>query len=160
MEPDDLDRRIRSLVARVVDDAPRAPQLPRPEPTRATAVRPRRVVWASLGIAAALALTGVLVWRMGDRDRHLGPTASDATTTTMASRWPAGVAVIVSGEQGVDRVTEANGRRPRWLYRSPEAVRRLASSASSPSSPFQKARTLSRNLSFHSAQPGGKPPTW
>ena len=27
-------------------------------------------------------------------------------------------------------------------------------------SPFQKLRTVSRNWSFHSAHPGGKPPTW
>ena len=32
-------------------------------------------------------------------------------------------------------------------------------SGSVPSSPFQKRRTVSRNLSFHSAQPGGKSPT-
>ena len=43
---------------------------------------------------------------------------------------------------------------------SAEADSRVASSASLPSSPFQKDRTVSRNLSFHSAQPGGKPPTW
>lgn len=32
---------------------------------------------------------------------------------------------------------------------------RLAKSAIDPSSPFQKARTVSLNLSFHSAHPGG-----
>ena len=34
---------------------------------------------------------------------------------------------------------------------------RLASSGVWPKSPFQKRRTTSRNLSFHSAQPGGNP---
>ena len=52
-----------------------------------------------------------------------------------------------------------NGRRPRWLNLSPEPVMRVASSAATSSSPFQNERTVSRNLSFHSAQPGGKPPT-
>jgi hypothetical protein len=33
-------------------------------------------------------------------------------------------------------------------------------SALAGASPRQKSRTVSRNLSFHSAQPGGKSPTW
>ncbi|MNN97931.1 hypothetical protein D3C81_2171960 [compost metagenome] len=59
----------------------------------------------------------------------------------------------------VMKFTEEYGRRPRWLNISPEAVMRLAKSATWPSSPFQNARTVSRNLSFHSTQPGGKLPT-
>ena len=42
---------------------------------------------------------------------------------------------------------------------SAEAASRVAISGNLPSSPFQKLRTVSRNLSFHSAQPGGNPPT-
>ena len=60
----------------------------------------------------------------------------------------------------VTKLTLAQGLRPRWLKQSAEAASRVAISASLPSSPFQKSRTVSRNLSFHSAQPGGKPPTW
>src|SRR5207248_2671481 len=40
---------------------------------------------------------------------------------------------------------------------SPEAQRRGASALAG-ASPRQKSRTVSRNLSFHSAQPGGTPP--
>jgi hypothetical protein len=60
----------------------------------------------------------------------------------------------------VTRLTDDQGRRPRLLKRSPDAVILRANSGVMPSSPFQKRRTVSRNLSFHSAHPGGNRPTW
>ena len=57
------------------------------------------------------------------------------------------------------KFTLAHGLRPRLLNRSAEAESRAASCGGMPSSPFQKARTVSRKRSFHSAQPGGKLPT-
>ena len=58
------------------------------------------------------------------------------------------------------KFTVDHGLRPRLLNRSAEADIRFAIAGTMPSSPFQNRRTSSRNLSFHSAQPGGKPPTW
>ncbi|CKW40090.1 Uncharacterised protein [Mycobacterium tuberculosis] len=58
------------------------------------------------------------------------------------------------------KFTDAQGRRPRLLKRSALAVTQDASLGAMASSPFQNARTVSRNWSFHSAHPGGKPPTW
>ena len=60
----------------------------------------------------------------------------------------------------VMKLTLAQGLRPRRSNRSPEAVTRAANSAQRcRRRPSSSARTVSRNLSFHSAQPGGKPPT-
>jgi len=60
---------------------------------------------------------------------------------------------------GVMKLMLAHGLRPCWLKMAPEAHKRWVNAAAVPS-PFQKPRTSSRNLSFHSAQPGGNSPTW
>ena len=61
---------------------------------------------------------------------------------------------------GGDEVDAGPGRRPRrpWISADPE--NREAKFGRWPSSPFQNLRTVSRYWSFHSAQPGGKLPTW
>ena len=68
--------------------------------------------------------------------------------------------VSVKPSCAVMKLTLAQGLRPRRLNLSAEAQSRAASSGGIASSPFQNARTVSRKRSFHSAQPGGKPPTW
>src|ERR1700739_2172824 len=57
------------------------------------------------------------------------------------------------------KLTQAEGFLPSRSKRSGEATRRV-DKFEAPTSPFQKERTLSRNLSFHSAHPGGNSPTW
>ena len=59
----------------------------------------------------------------------------------------------------VTKLTLAQGWRPRWSKTSGEPHSRGASAAALPS-PRQKSHTLSRKRSFHSAQPGGKRPSW
>src|SRR6266478_1568741 len=59
----------------------------------------------------------------------------------------------------VIKLTQAEGFLPSRSNRSGEATKRV-DNADALTSPFQKARTSSRNLSFHSAQPGGNSPTW
>jgi hypothetical protein len=56
--------------------------------------------------------------------------------------------------------TEADGRLRAGPYRSGEPVTRVPKSASVPSSPRQNDRTVSRNLPFHSVQPGGNLPMY
>ena len=53
---------------------------------------------------------------------------------------------------------DAVAGRPEWSNCSADPVRRLARSGARPSSPRQKRRTPSRNLSFHSAKGGGNAP--
>src|SRR5687768_737683 len=60
----------------------------------------------------------------------------------------------------VTKLMLACGRRPLAPYRSDEPVSLRANSPISPPSPRQYARIVSRYLSFHSAQPVGKLPTW
>src|ERR1700730_11740031 len=59
----------------------------------------------------------------------------------------------------VMKLTQAEGFLPNRLNRLGEATNRV-DKADAPTSPFQKARTSSRNPSFHSAHPGGNSPTW
>ncbi len=65
---------------------------------------------------------------------------------------------MVNPSWAATKLTQAQALRPRWLKQSPDAERHGAR-ALADTSPRQKSRTVSRNLSFHSAQPGGKPPT-
>src|ERR1700749_3847610 len=60
----------------------------------------------------------------------------------------------------VTKLMLAHGLRPLPPYRPVDPVRRGANSPISPPSPFQHARIVSRYLSFHSAHPTGKLPTW
>jgi len=60
----------------------------------------------------------------------------------------------------VTKLMLAQGRRPRRPWMSAEPENREAKTGRRPSSPFQNLRTVSRYWSFHSAQPGGKLPTW
>ena len=53
----------------------------------------------------------------------------------------------------------AYGRRPSPWYRSELPLSRVASSLTSPPSPFQNRRMLSRYLPFHSVHSTGKLPT-
>ena len=59
---------------------------------------------------------------------------------------------------GGDEVDAGPGPAALWLNVSAEAQSRGAMALTG-AAPRQKSRTSSRNLSFHSAQPGGKPPT-
>jgi hypothetical protein len=60
---------------------------------------------------------------------------------------------------GGTKLMLAQGRRPQpWMSADPE--NREAKAGRWPSLPFQNLRTVSRYWSFHSAQPGGKLPTW
>lgn len=110
MDSDDLDRRIRGLVADAVAGAPDAPDLP--SPVSAAAPSPRRGwVWAGIGIAAAAALVGALVWTGRDAPDGIVPATSDsgATTSEPAVAWPAGVAVLVASERGIEQVSSEAG---------------------------------------------------
>src|SRR5579883_902927 len=55
------------------------------------------------------------------------------------------------------KFTDASGLRPE--NKSLDPVKRVASSPTSPRSPRQNRRMQSRNLSFHSRNGGGKPPS-
>src|SRR5437899_5421430 len=59
----------------------------------------------------------------------------------------------------VMKLTLDQGRRPDLLKKSGEPQRRGAS-ALGPACARQKSRTVSRNWSFHSDQPGGNCPSW
>jgi hypothetical protein len=108
MSTDDLDRRIRALVREAVTDAPPAPDLPTamrvvtPSPAR------RGMMWAGIGVAAAVIAVAVLVWT--GRSEH--PRIVGASTTSSADTvtpWPDSVAVIVASDRGVERVTSEHG---------------------------------------------------
>jgi len=111
MDTDDLDARIRGLVADAVAGTPAAPEMPT---TRTAPVSsPRRpMVWAGIGIAAAAALVGALVWTGKDAPDGIVPATSDGGSTTSAEPtipWPAGVAVLVASERGIEQVTAEGG---------------------------------------------------
>src|ERR1700733_13295446 len=57
------------------------------------------------------------------------------------------------------KLIDAHGLRPWWLKTEGEA-HRVSVRAEGGDLPSQNFRVVSRNLSFHSAHPGGKPPTW
>lgn len=110
MDNDDLDARIRGLVADAVAGTPDAPELPTSMPAAAPSPR-RGWVWAGIGIAAAAALVGALVWTGRDAPDAIVPATSDSgsTTSVPALAWPAGVSVLVASERGIEQVTSENG---------------------------------------------------
>jgi len=110
MDNDDLDARIRGLVADAVAGTPDAPDLPTSMPAAAPSPR-RGWVWAGIGIAAAAALVGALVWTGRDAPDAIVPATSDggSTTSVPALAWPAGVSVLVASERGIEQVTSENG---------------------------------------------------
>jgi hypothetical protein len=72
------------------------------------------------------------------------------------------IVFLVVGDEVVDGEPVMGGDEidagPSLATAMVEAERRGARALAA-TSPRQKSRTVSRNLSFHSAQPGGKPPT-
>ena len=126
MNTDDLDDRIRTMVASAVSDAPPAPELPTRNGTTNAVVMPletrrrRPVVWVLGGAAAAAMLVGVvLVATDDDSDRITGssstvvetttpgPTTTDSTATSIVGgpfAWPPDVVGIIASERGVERV--------------------------------------------------------
>ena len=60
--------------------------------------------------------------------------------------------------QPVTKLTDAQGLRP-WRLKISAEAHSLFTSSPMEEPPRQKSRTVSRNLSFHSAQPGGNSPT-
>lgn len=122
MNADELDDRLRALVASAVADAPAPKPLPAFDAAAVatTAVRPmvprRRpgLVWAAVGVAAAAAVAAGLVWANRD-DAHrivAASTTSGAVTTSAAAEgpgWPPDIAVIVASDRGVELVTAENG---------------------------------------------------
>lgn len=110
MHSDDLDARIRGLVADAVAGAPDAPELPTTRTVAVTAPR-RPMVWAGIGIAAAAALIGALVWTGKDSPDGIVPATSDSGSTTSAPviAWPEGVSVLVASERGIEQVSSEGG---------------------------------------------------
>ena len=120
MNEEDLDIKIRSLVARAVADAP----APRPLPTRADAeVRtlnePRRrrgLVLAGLGIAASVVAVGVVWSAKADPQRVIPATSfapettASAPSTTIPLSWPADLVVVIASDRGIETVVAENGQ--------------------------------------------------
>jgi hypothetical protein len=108
MSADDLDRRIRAIVREAVTDAPPAPDLP--TEMRVVGLSPPRrgMMWAGIGVAAAVIAVAVLVWTgRSDHPRVVG--ASTTSSADLVTPWPEGVAVIVASDRGVERVTSEHG---------------------------------------------------
>ena len=116
MNEEDLDIKIRSLVAKAVADTP----APRPLPTAmeeavlspVPAGRRRGFVLAGLGVAASLVVVS-LVWSARFDTQRVIPATSLApettSTTPVAAGWPVEIAVIVASERGVERVSAEGG---------------------------------------------------
>ncbi len=120
MNEEDLDIKIRSLVARAVADAP----APRPLPASSDAEvrtlsepRSRRVlVLAGLGIAASVVAVGV-VWSSQDDPQRVIPatsfapeTTASAPSTTIPLSWPADLVVVIASDRGIETVVAENGQ--------------------------------------------------
>ena len=110
MDTDDLDTRIRGLVADAVAGTPAAPDLPTSMPAAAPSPR-RGWVWAGIGVAAAAALVGALVWTGKDAPDGIVPATSDSGSTTAEPviAWPEGVSVLVASERGIEQVSSEDG---------------------------------------------------
>ena len=120
MNEEDLDIKIRSLVARAVADAP----APRPLPASSDAEvrtlsepRSRRgLVLAGLGIAASVVAVGV-VWSSQDDPQRVIPatsfapeTTASAPSTTIPLSWPADLVVVIASDRGIETVVAENGQ--------------------------------------------------
>ena len=123
MNEEELDSRIRSLVASAVADAPvpRAFPASNAQPTsgdQAVVVpfrrhRGRMIVWTAVGVAASLVVGFVLIRSAGDDNQRMtAATSSSVESTTMPGApvaWPAEITAIVASDRGIETVTAENG---------------------------------------------------
>jgi len=123
MNEEELDNRIRSLVASAVADvsAPRPFSALNAQPAsgdQAVVVpfprrRGRMIVWTAVGVAASLVVGFVLIRSAGDdHQRVTAATSSSVESTTMPGApvaWPAEITAIVASDRGIETVTAENG---------------------------------------------------
>ncbi|MCY7299372.1 MAG: hypothetical protein LH616_09205 [Ilumatobacteraceae bacterium] len=123
MNEEELDSRIRSLVASAVADAAQ----PKPLPARSAqpasgdhAVvvpfrrhRGRMIVWTAVGVAASVVVGFVLVRPASDDNQRVtAATSSSVESTTIPGApvaWPAEITAIVASDRGIETVTAENG---------------------------------------------------
>ena len=110
MNDEELDDRIRSLVASAVADTPAPRPFPAALPLALMAPTPRRhrgLVLAGLGIAASVLAVALFWSAKNDNQRVIPATSPDVTSTStdqVSADWPTDLAVIVANDRGVEQI--------------------------------------------------------
>ena len=117
MSADHLDDRLRALMKDAVANTPPAPALPDPTTAVVRSLAPRQrhrgLVAVAVGLSAAAAVAGVLVWTNHDDDRRISPATSlpepSVAPTTPPTTWPGDLRVVIASDRGIELVAAEQG---------------------------------------------------